>query len=492
MLHVACDVCRRWYQVDEARLGTTLTCKECSVPFEVCRENFVDPDEPEPNGEEPERDAPASEWSQVWACTVNGVGATGVILALIGMVVLLYRDPREVVGPKAAVAATTAPQVRTDAPSTSRFPPGVRDRSDNTSSGSFAPRRIEPTGGPTGVGVPDSASEQVVATERDAVSTAGTVSDEPGESLPPPVPLTLTAIDPPRVQPERTFRVLGTGLSGVERVVLVPTDAPAMAARSLTGFEVVSDEELRVQIGRRPSAYVLVLERADVTVVTVPADAHFVATEAQPPRSGAPGFVVVRDGGRYEADGVVCCLVERGGELLCPSTANCAGWFAEGSFATGRVLPPAAWITPETAVRVTVPVRASSAVSTPRIIATAVDALVVADSSANETAVFTGPSPGRRSSSDTPTRPAARLAGRRTGGIDYDGPHSIPSSGRRVDATTPLEVGQIVQVQEHRQWYPADVLRVNDDGTVRIHYRGWSDRWDEDVPRSRIQLAHEN
>jgi hypothetical protein len=33
---------------------------------------------------------------------------------------------------------------------------------------------------------------------------------------------------------------------------------------------------------------------------------------------------------------------------------------------------------------------------------------------------------------------------------------------------------------------------VNDDGTVRIHYRGWSDRWDEDVPRSRIQLAHEN
>ena len=28
-------------------------------------------------------------------------------------------------------------------------------------------------------------------------------------------------------------------------------------------------------------------------------------------------------------------------------------------------------------------------------------------------------------------------------------------------------------------------------GTVRIHYRGWSETWDEDVPLSRIQLAHE-
>jgi hypothetical protein len=492
-LHVTCDVCRRRYQVDEARLGTTLTCKECSVPFDVCRQNFVDPDEPEPNPDEAEQDAPTSEWSQVWACTVNGVGATGVILALIGMVVLLYRDPREVAGPKAAVAATMVPQGRTTAPATSRRPPRVRDHSDDTTSGFSAPRRVEPAAGPASVGMPEAfldpentSSQQVPATELAVVPVTSTVSAEHAEPLP---PLALSAIDPPRVQPERTFRVLGTGLSRVERVVLVPTNAPAVAARWLSGFEVVSDEELRVQIGRRASAYVLVLERADVTLVTVPADAHIVTTETQPPRSEAPGCVVVRDGGRYEADGVVCCFVERGGELHCPSTPNWAGWFAEGSLATGRLLPPSAWITPETVVRTTVPVRASFAVTTPRIVAAEVDALVVADPSAEETAEFTGTAPRRRSSRDTP---AARLAGARIGGINYDGPGSIPSSGRRIDATTPLEVGQIVQVQEHRQWYPGDVLRVNDDGTVRVHYRGWPNARDADVPRSRIQLAHEN
>jgi hypothetical protein len=332
----------------------------------------------------------------------------------------------------------------------------------------------------------NTSSQQGPTTELAAVPGTGAVSAEP---LP---PLSLIAIDPPHVQPERTFRVLGTGLSRVERVVLVPTDAPAVAARSLAAFEVVTDKELRVQIGRRASAYVLVLERADVTLVTVPADAHIVATESQPPRSGAPGFVVVRDGGRYEVDGAVCCLVERGGELLCPSTANWAGWFAEGSVATGRVLPPAAWITPETAVRITVPVRAKSAVTTPRIIAAEVDALVVADPSAEETAEFTGTAPGKRLFSETPTGTAQRRAGGRIGGINYDGPHSIASSGRRIDASTPLEVGQIVQVAERSRWYAADVLQVNDNGTVRIHYRGWSDSWDEDVPRSRIQLAHEN
>ncbi len=481
MLHVACDVCRRRYQVDDARLGTTLTCKECSVPFEVCRENFVDPDEPEPNSDEAEQEAPASEWRQVWACTVNGVGATGVILALIGMVVLLYRDPREVAGPRAAAAATTVGQGRTTAPSTSRFPPNTTDRSDTTMNGFGAPRRVEPSAGPTTVGVPEAFLDP-----RDPAS-----QQAPTEHAEPLPPLTLSGIDPPRVQPDRTFRVVGTGLSRVERVVLVPTDTPAVAARSLAGFEVISDEELRVQMGRRPGACVLVLERADVTLVTVPANALIVSTDEQLPHTDTPGFVVVRDGGRYEADGVVCCLVERGGELHCPSTPNWAGWFAEGSFATGRVLPPAAWITPETAVRMTVPVRTSSAITTPRIIAAEVDALVVADPAAEETAEFTGTAPGKRLSSETPTKTAPRLAGGRSGGINYDGPHSIPSSGRRIDATTPLEVGQIVQVQEHRQWYPADVLKVNDNGTVRIHYRGWSDTWDEDVPRSRIQLAHE-
>jgi hypothetical protein len=95
-LHIACDVCRRPYQIDESRLGSTLTCKECSVPFEVCRENVIDPDAPPSEG--PPGEPPPSEWAQVWACTVNGVGAVGVALALVGMTILLFRDPRATPG----------------------------------------------------------------------------------------------------------------------------------------------------------------------------------------------------------------------------------------------------------------------------------------------------------------------------------------------------------------------------------------------------------
>jgi hypothetical protein len=94
MLHIACDVCRRAYQLDEARLGSTLTCKECSVPFEVCGENAVDPDTPDPAPDDGQPQP--SEWAQVWACLVNGIGAVAVIVALVAMIVLLFRDPRGV------------------------------------------------------------------------------------------------------------------------------------------------------------------------------------------------------------------------------------------------------------------------------------------------------------------------------------------------------------------------------------------------------------
>jgi hypothetical protein len=55
---------------------------------------------------------------------------------------------------------------------------------------------------------------------------------------------------------------------------------------------------------------------------------------------------------------------------------------------------------------------------------------------------------------------------------------------------TPLTSGQIVQVQWGNGWYPADILAVDADGRLRVRYRGWSDEWNESVPRTRIQLAH--
>lgn len=499
MLHVACDVCRRRYEVDEARLGTELICKECHVPFDVCRQNFFDPDEPEPNSDDPEEEPTASEWREVWAGTVNGVGGAGIIIALGAMLMLLFRDPREAPGPTAADASPTVTQTRDTTWRTAPVQPRRGNRSDDTDRGSDEPlppplaeiAEATPTDAPDPLVDPDdSSTAQNPVPEPELPHAEQTAPVRDVQPQRPLALLTINTIDPPRVRPRRTFRVLGTGLSGVERVVLVPTDAPVSAARTLAGFEVVSDGELRVQIGPRPATYVLVLERADVTLVTVPADAHIVSDERSPPTDRG-GFVIVRDGGRFEADGVFCCLVEPGGELNCPFSANWAGWFTGGAVITGHHLPPVAWTTPETDLRVTVPDRARLSVTTPSIVAADVEALVTADPSAEGTAEFDGPPPGRRNLRTAVAQHPAGVADVSIRGINYSGPDSIPSSGRRIDDATPLEVGQIVQVEDRRRWYAADVLRVNEDGTVRIHYRGWSDTWDGDVPRSRIQLAHE-
>lgn len=379
-LHIACDVCRRPYQIDEARLGSTLTCKECSVPFAVCHENVIDPDAPPADAESGE--PPPSEWAQVWACTVNGVGAVGVILSLVGMAMLLFHDPRAATGRAASIVSPSAQPDRPGAPLRLQGRPRLTPAMA-AAIGQAAPANRDAFTPP----LPDTAAlrgfvPQAVAASDDPFSPG----EGPGSSL----PLALTSIDPLQVRPERTFRVLGTGLSGVERVVLVPLEAPAVAAGSHAGFTAVSDGELQVQIGSRPGPYVLVLERNDATLVTVPADAVVVTSAVELARADAQRFVVVRPGGRLSADSLSCCLVEAGGELNCPSASNWAGWFASGSIATGRILPPSVWITPETAVQVAAPVRSTSVVATPQIIAAEVAALVVADPSAPETPGLVG------------------------------------------------------------------------------------------------------
>ncbi|WP_417851683.1 hypothetical protein [Thalassoglobus sp.] len=73
--------------------------------------------------------------------------------------------------------------------------------------------------------------------------------------------------------------------------------------------------------------------------------------------------------------------------------------------------------------------------------------------------------------------------------LNYDGPGSIVPSGRTVQMASQLKKGQVVLVRWNTSWFPADVLKVASN-SVRIHYRGWAESWDEDVPIDRIQFAH--
>lgn len=91
----------------------------------------------------------------------------------------------------------------------------------------------------------------------------------------------------------------------------------------------------------------------------------------------------------------------------------------------------------------------------------------------------------------TPNRPRPSASSRASGlapTSNYDGPNSVPSSGLMVSMASALKVGQIVQVQWGSTWYPADILKKNKNGTMRIRFRGWGESFDEDVPLNRIQL----
>jgi beta-lactamase regulating signal transducer with metallopeptidase domain len=74
---------------------------------------------------------------------------------------------------------------------------------------------------------------------------------------------------------------------------------------------------------------------------------------------------------------------------------------------------------------------------------------------------------------------------------NYEGPAPVAASGRTLESDTPLKPGDLVLVQWQSQWYAADVLEVQDDGKVKVHFRGWGDQWDEAVPRERLQLPPE-
>ena len=68
----------------------------------------------------------------------------------------------------------------------------------------------------------------------------------------------------------------------------------------------------------------------------------------------------------------------------------------------------------------------------------------------------------------------------------------VRPSEKPVSAETELDVGSSVLVEWKNRWWNGSVLEELPNGGVRIHYEGWDAKYDEVVPRSRLQLpTHE-
>ncbi|HMJ54824.1 MAG TPA: hypothetical protein VK540_22240 [Polyangiaceae bacterium] len=53
-------------------------------------------------------------------------------------------------------------------------------------------------------------------------------------------------------------------------------------------------------------------------------------------------------------------------------------------------------------------------------------------------------------------------------------------------------LGDRVRVEWHGSMYPATIVAVLGDDRYRVHYEGYGDEWDEDIPMSRIQRKRGN
>jgi hypothetical protein len=80
---------------------------------------------------------------------------------------------------------------------------------------------------------------------------------------------------------------------------------------------------------------------------------------------------------------------------------------------------------------------------------------------------------------------------------NYQGPSPVSSTGRVVESSTPLYVGQIVQAQRNNRgsfWFAAKVKQLLPDGKVELGFLTWGEergRSTETVARNRIQLPPE-
>ena len=98
------------------------------------------------------------------------------------------------------------------------------------------------------------------------------------------------------------------------------------------------------------------------------------------------------------------------------------------------------------------------------------------------------------------TIPATRIHGRlsTTPGavapVAANKPRARASASASVAPLPPsvYHLGDRVRVEWHGSLYPASIVAVLGDDRYRVHYEGYGDEWDEDIPMSRIQRKRGN
>ncbi len=68
------------------------------------------------------------------------------------------------------------------------------------------------------------------------------------------------------------------------------------------------------------------------------------------------------------------------------------------------------------------------------------------------------------------------------------GEQAVQPTGAVATGETELTPGQRIQIEWLGTWYEGSVLDVHPDGRVRVHYEGWDETYDEDVPRERVRV----
>ncbi len=427
MTTVACDVCGERYAVGRSAFGRSQKCKMCLIPFEV-GSYTVTPDEDETKGD----DEPELSEFEVLKRTI-GTGLT--TLALIGcfgwMASLPFRNPRAVPARVAVTAPTVVP-----VPNTRPIQPRPAPATPSfTPSNITPPHRTEPSA----TSMPSAADSRF---DNLQLPYAPNAAPKDGDATANASPLNPPSKDLANNGPPSK---LASGMR--VQVRLDDQLRPAVVTRVLTeGMVEVFFLGERKSGAKFETVKAEQIELADDT----PTESR-APIAASPPPAAEPLVLRIGLKVRVRQDDVVrVAMVSR---VLGDGTVEV------------HYLNVGIGSTPVEVVKVEQVERFDT------------------------TATGTKPSavPAERSKSPILMTPSLG------GAPNYDGPGKVLSSGRKIASLAPLKKGLIVQVAwgGSGSWFPADVVRINANRTVRVHYRGWSDSFDEDVTLDKIQLAHD-